>query len=69
MRWVHREEWKHAFLEYGQGALLDDIEIADGIFYTGAGEEVVSTLEMSRRMGKRAADLLFYEKSASKIEP
>lgn len=69
VRWVHREEWKHAFLEYDGGALLDDIELADGIFYTGAGEEVVSSLEMSCRMGRRAADLFYYEKFAPEVEP
>ena len=68
VRWVHREEWKHAFLEYDQGKMLDDIEIADGIVYTGVGEEVVSSLEMSCRMGRRAADLLYLEKFAPKEE-
>ncbi len=57
---MQREEWKHAFLEYdGGGAMLDDMEIADGIFYTRVGEEVVSSLEMSCRTGRRAADLLY----------
>lgn len=69
VRWVHREEWKHAFLDYDGGAMLDDIEIADGIFYTGVGEEVVSSLEMSCRMGRRAADLLYNENFASEVEP
>lgn len=68
-RWVHREEWKHAFLEYDGSAMLDDIEIADGIFYTGVGEEVVSSLEMSCRMGRRAADLLYNENFAWGGEP
>ena len=58
VRWVYREEWKHAFPEYDGGTMLDDIELADGIFYTGVGEEVVSSLEMSCRIGRRAADLL-----------
>ena len=69
VRWVHREEWKHALLEYDGGAMLDDIEIADGMFHTGVGEEVVSSLEMSCRMGRRAADLLYYEKFAPEVEP
>ena len=69
VRWVHREEWKHAFLEYNGGAMLDDIEIADGIFYTGVGDEVVSSLEMSCRMGRRAAYLHYYEKFAPELEP
>ena len=69
VRWVHREEWKHAFLEYDGSAMLDNIEIADGIFYTGVGEEVVSSLDMSCRMGRRAADLLYNEKFAPGVEP
>ena len=69
VRWVHREEWKHAFLKYDGSAMLDNIEIADGIFYTGVGEEVVSSLEMSCRMGRRAADLLYNEKFAPGVEP
>ena len=69
VRWVHREEWKHAFLEYDGSAMLDNIEIADGIFYTGVGEEAVSSLEMSCRMGRRAADLLYNEKFAPEVEP
>ena len=69
VRWVHREEWKHAFLEYDGSAMLDNIEIADGMFYTGVGEEVVSSLEMSCRMGRRAADLLYNEKFAPGVEP
>ena len=69
VRWVHREEWKHAFLEFYGRAMLDDIEIADGIFYTGVGEEVVSSLEMSCRTGRRAADLLYTEKFAPEVQP
>ena len=49
--------------------MLDDIQIADGIFYTGIGDEVVSSLEMSCRMGRRAADVLYFEKFAPEIEP
>lgn len=37
VRWVYREGWKHAFLEYEGAATLNDIEIADGISYTGLG--------------------------------
>ena len=69
VRWVHREEWKHAFLEYGGSTMLDNIQIADGIFYVGFGEEVVSSLEMGCRMGRRAADLLYNEKFAPEVEP
>jgi len=68
VRWVHREEWKHAFLEYHGGAMLDDMEIADGIFYTGVGDEVVSSLEMNCRVGRRAADVLFQENYEQAVE-
>ena len=68
VRWVHRKEWKHAFLEYDGSTMLDNIQIADGIFYGGFGEEVVSSLEMSCRMGRRAADLLYNEKFAPEVE-
>lgn len=68
VRWVHREEWKHAFLEYDGGSMLDDMEIGAGIFYTGAGEEVVSSLEMSCRMGRRSAQLIHYATVAPELE-
>ena len=69
VQWVHRKEWKHAFLEYDGSVMLDNIETADGIFYTGFVDEVVSSLEMSCRMGRRAADLLYNEKFAPEVEP
>lgn len=72
VRWVSRKEWKYAFLEKYGGrvtTMLDDIEIADGIFYTGFADELVSSLEMSCRMGRRVADLVYYEKfAAQKVE-
>ncbi len=42
--------------------MLDSIELVNGVFYTGVGEDVVSTLEMSCRMGRLAARLLYYSK-------
>ena len=65
VRWVHREKWHYAFPEYSnrqEAVMLDDFEIADGIYYTGIGDEVVTSLEMSCKMGRRAADLLYYER-------
>ncbi|KAL9598125.1 MAG: hypothetical protein Q9219_004681 [cf. Caloplaca sp. 3 TL-2023] len=65
VRWVHREQWEGAVVEYDGQPVLDDIEIAEGIFYTGVGEQLVSSsLEMSCRMGVRAAELLYYGKVA-----
>ena len=40
--------------------MLNDIEINDGIFCTGVGEEIVSSLKVSCRMGLLAADLLYH---------
>lgn len=69
VRWGHRQEWKHAFLEYDGGAMLHNMEIADGMFYTGVGEEVLNSLEMSCRTGRRAANLLYDGIFAREIEP
>lgn len=60
IQWVHRQAWHHAFPEHSKHAMLDDVEIADSIFYTGAGEEIASSLEISCRMGRLAANLLHY---------
>ena len=60
VRWVHRQVWHKAFPEHSNNIMLNNIEIADRIFYTGVGEEVVSSLEMSCRMGRLAANLLYY---------
>ncbi|KAL8835485.1 MAG: hypothetical protein Q9205_007148 [Flavoplaca limonia] len=62
VQWVHREKWEHAVLEYDGQPVLDDMEIAEGIYYTGVGEQLFSSLEMSCRMGARAAELLYYKK-------
>lgn len=69
VRWVHRQAWPYASPKFRKGAMLDNIELADGIFYTGAGEEVVSSLEMSCRMGRLAADLFYYSLLEIPLEP
>jgi len=68
VRWIHRQIWSHASPKFRNGAMLDNIEVADGVFYTGVGEEVVSSLEMSCRMGQLAANLLYYSKWAPELE-
>lgn len=68
VRWLHRQSWPYASPSFSNAALLDNIEIADGVFYTGAGEEVESSLEMSCRMGQLAAKLLYYSKWAPELE-
>ncbi|KAI9749030.1 MAG: hypothetical protein M4579_007032 [Chaenotheca gracillima] len=61
VRWVHRRAWPHASPKFRPGAaLLNNFEIASRVFYTGASEEIVSSLEMSCRMGRRTADLAWY---------
>lgn len=65
IRWVDRQVWPHAFPQsshHRPTALLDEIEIAENLFYTGAGEEVVSSMEMSCRMGDNVARWLFWRK-------
>lgn len=69
VRWIHRQSWHYASPSFSNAALLDNIEISDGVFYTGAGEEVVSSLEMSCRMGQLAANLLYYSRWAPELEP
>lgn len=68
VRWIHRQVWHQAFPEYSKNAMLNNIEIADGIFYTGVGEEIVSSLEMSCRMGRFAAELLYYSRRSPPTE-
>lgn len=68
IQWVHRQSWPQASPSFSNAALLDNVEIADGVYYTGAGEEVVSSLEISCRMGQLAANLLYYSKWAPELE-
>ena len=68
VRWVHRQVWHQAFPEHYSSVLPNNIEIADGIFYTGFGEEIVSSLEMSCRMGRLAARLLYYSRYAPSLD-
>ena len=60
VRWIHRQIWPLASPKISNHALLDNVEIAKDLFYTGVGEEVVSSSEMSCRMGKLVAGLLYY---------
>ncbi|KAI9847633.1 MAG: hypothetical protein M1837_002207 [Sclerophora amabilis] len=63
VRWVHRQVWPHAspkFRRNNGAAMLDNIEIAPRVFYTGLSDEIVTSLEMSCRMGQLAANLLLY---------
>jgi len=68
VRWIHPQSWPYASPRLSNAALLDNIEKADGVFFTRAGEEVVSSLEMSCRMGQLAAKLLYYSRWAPELE-
>lgn len=58
--WVHRQAWPQAFPRYEkQHALLEEIEIGPNLFYLNGAEEVISSMEMSCRMGDNAAMKLY----------
>lgn len=60
--WVHRQDWPQAFPRYEkQHALLEEIEIGPNLFYLNGAEEVISSMEMSCRMGDNAATKLYLE--------
>jgi hypothetical protein len=55
LSWEVREEWQAAIpmFERGRGKRRSgDVEIAEGLFWLGGGEEVVSSMEMSCKMGR-----------------
>ncbi|KAI7166013.1 hypothetical protein KC343_g11817 [Hortaea werneckii] len=54
--WVRRDVWPKAFLPYRNGSdFVGDMELARHLYYTGGGEEMMSSMEMSCRMGERVA--------------
>lgn len=60
--WAHRHAWQYAFPKYQKGhALLDRIEIAPQLFYLGGADDVFSSMEMSCRMGRNAAGMLYHQ--------
>jgi Prenylcysteine lyase len=59
IRWIHRQVWPLPSPKRTRGPQLDNIELADGLFYTGIGEELVSSMEMSCRMGRQVADIIY----------
>jgi hypothetical protein len=58
--WVHRQSWPRAFPRFraGKVGIQSDIEIAPNLFYLGGAEEVVSSMEMSCKMGRNVAKRL-----------
>ena len=57
--WVNRQAWPLASPNITRGPRLNNVEIADSLFYTGIGEELVSSMEMSCRMGRLVTHLIF----------
>lgn len=68
VRWIHRQIWPRASPQFSNTALLDNIELSDSVFYTGLADKVVSSLEMSCRVGRLAAHLLYYSKRSPPLE-
>jgi hypothetical protein len=56
LTWLHRQEWPQAFPRFEKGkSLPGDVEIADNLFDLGLAEGVISSMEMSCRMGRNVA--------------
>lgn len=56
LSWVHRKEWPLTVTHFEKGRPLPgDMEIADNIFDLGLAEDVISSMEMSCRMGRNVA--------------
>ncbi|KAI7354182.1 hypothetical protein KC354_g11246 [Hortaea werneckii] len=59
--WVRRDVWPKAFLPYRKGHdFVGKFELAPRLYYTGGGEEVMSSMEMSCKMGERVASRLVF---------
>ncbi len=68
--WTHRQVWPHAYPQFDpKRPILDNIEIAPGLYYTAAAEEVLSTMEMSCRMGNNVAKYLYISKWMGETYP
>lgn len=65
LSWLHRQHWPHAFPARNATGYLSSpqIQLAPKLFYLGGAEEIVSSMEMSCRMGRMAASKLYYEDS------
>ena len=68
--WLHRQAWPHAYPQSDpKRPILDNIQIAPDLYYTAATEDVLSTMEMSCRMGKNVAKHLYYSKWLGETYP
>lgn len=54
---VHRRAWPHSYPQTGEGRreYVEKIEIAPDLFYLKGAESIMSTMEMSCRMGRNVA--------------
>ncbi|GAB1738075.1 hypothetical protein NU219Hw_g2582t1 [Hortaea werneckii] len=57
--WVRRDVWPRAFSQYRGGQdFVGKFELAPRLYYTGGGEEVMTSMEMSCKMGEQVASKL-----------
>lgn len=59
VKWVHRRVWPLASPLNVDGPHLDNIELTNGLFYTGVAEELLPTMEMNCRLGVKVASMIF----------
>jgi prenylcysteine oxidase/farnesylcysteine lyase len=57
--WVDRQVWPLASPSITRGPQLHGAELASDLYYTNVGEELVSSMEMSCRMGRLMARLIY----------
>ncbi|KAF8847992.1 hypothetical protein BDZ45DRAFT_681518 [Acephala macrosclerotiorum] len=57
--WVDRQVWPLASPSITRGPRLDNVELTSGLYYTNFGEELVSSMETSCRMGRLMARLIY----------
>ena len=54
--WVHRQEWNKSFPKFDdERDISEGIEVTEGLFWLGGADEVMSSLEMSCKMGRNVA--------------
>ena len=60
MKWVDRKAWLEGVPEYRPDtSFLEQIQPAPGLFYVGGAEGIVSSIEMSCRLGKKVAQRVY----------
>ncbi|KAL9113235.1 MAG: hypothetical protein Q9227_002570 [Pyrenula ochraceoflavens] len=65
--WIHRQAWPNAYPQYhSANQTFDKIRIGPDLYYTSAGEEALSTMEMGCRIGYDLANHLYYSKWSPK---